>query len=73
MSKHPTFTPIKSSMMKGYHYDPASRVLTVQFHGGSPYAYADVPAERVAAMTGGKSAGSYFAACIKPQHAPTKL
>ena len=29
MTKHPEFTPIKSSMMTGYAYDPDSRALTI--------------------------------------------
>lgn len=73
MTEHPTFTPIASSMMKGYYYDPASRVLTVQFHAGKPYAYADVPQAKIEAMTTAKSAGAYFAANIRSSHAPTKL
>lgn len=73
MSKHPAFTPIQSSMLRGYHYDPASRVFTVQFHTGSPYAYAGVPQAMVDAMTSAPSAGVHFAANIRSAHKATKL
>lgn len=73
MTKHPEFTPLKSSMMKGYHYDPASQVLTAQFHGGLPYAYAGVPQAKVDAMLAAPSSGSYFAANIRSAHKATKL
>lgn len=73
MSADLKFTPIKSSMMSGYHYDPASQALTVQFSGGKAYAYADVPQAKVDAMTAHNSAGTYFAASIKPHHGATPL
>lgn len=73
MAKHPEFTPIKSSMMSGVHYDPATRELTVQFSGGSVYRYDDVSAERVETMMGNKSPGGYFTASIKGLHPATKL
>lgn len=73
MSKLPNFTPIKSSAMTGFHHDPTSRVLTVQFNGGRAYSYADVPVEKVQAMIENKSPGGYFSSNIKDRHAATKL
>lgn len=73
MPKHPEMTPIKSSAMQGYAYDPTSRTLHVEFRPGSVYAYADVSAEKVEAMMGNQSPGSYFAANIRNTHKATKL
>jgi hypothetical protein len=73
VSKHLNYTPLTSSMLKGYHYDPAAKILTAQFHGGAPYAYAGVPQAKVDAMTAADSAGAYFAANIRSAHKATKL
>jgi hypothetical protein len=43
MSK-PKSSPIKSSWLKGAHYDAKTKVLTVHMASGS-YEYADVPPE----------------------------
>lgn len=73
MAKLPEMTPVASSMMTGFHYDPDKRDLTVQFTSGAAYRYADVSAERVAAMAENKSIGGYFSAKIRDQHKSTKL
>lgn len=73
MADLPKLTPIESSSLNGYHYDPNSRVLTVQFSSGAHYSYDDVSAERVEALSGAKSPGGYFAAKIRDQHKATKL
>lgn len=65
-------TPIESSWLKGSHYDPQSRVLTVQYHGGKTYRHEDVPAEKYEAFTGAASPGSFYNAKIKNNH-PGKL
>lgn len=69
----PKLTPIESSSLNGYHYDPNSRVLTVQFSSGAHYSYDDIPIEKVEALTGNKSPGGYFAANIRDRHKATKL
>lgn len=71
MSKLPPMTSVSSSAMTGFHYDPASRALTVQFRGGGAYSYAGVSAARVQAMQDAPSLGGYFAAHIKPKHPAT--
>lgn len=69
----PEMTPIKSSMMSGYAYDPNTRDLHIEFRPGSVYTYHDVSAEKVEAMREAKSPGGYFSAKIKPNHKVTKL
>lgn len=73
MAKHPEFTPVKSSMLSGYAYDPDTRILHAQFKNGSVYTYVDVPAERVATMAENASPGSYFNSQIKGQYGGKRL
>jgi hypothetical protein len=73
MAKLPDLTPVKSSMMTGYAYDPNTRDLTVQFTSGAAYRYADVSAEKVEAMAGNKSIGGFFSAKIRDHHSSVKL
>lgn len=73
MSKKLELTPLKSSMLNGYHYDQESRTLTVEFSNGTKYAYADVPLDKIEAFTGAASPGGFFAAKIRNNHSATKL
>lgn len=73
MAKIPEMTPIKSSAMTGYHYDPTTRELHVEFRPGSIYRYEGVTAEKAEAMMGNQSPGSYFAANIRNTHKATKV
>lgn len=73
MDKLPDLTPVKSSMMAGYAYDPNTRDLVVQFNSGAAYRYSDVSAEKVEAMAGNKSIGAYFNAKISGKHPAVKL
>lgn len=68
MSALPTMTPLESSMLKGMHYAPETRTLTVQFSNGKSYAYSDVTAERAAALEGSASPGRYFNDQVKGLH-----
>jgi hypothetical protein len=36
---------LQSTMLRAFHYDPASRTLQVRFHTGGHYAYRNVPPE----------------------------
>ena len=65
-------TPIKSSNIAAYHYDPHSRDLTLQFVGGAKHVYADVPQERVDGMLNNGSAGKYFHKFIRNGFASRK-
>ena len=72
MSK-PELTPINSSMFSGQHYDPNSRVLTVQFKNGAIHQYEDLPIEKHEAFVGAASPGRYFNDRIKPNHIGRKV
>lgn len=69
----PDLTPLKSSAVNGYAYDPQSRQLTVEFKSGGRYVYDDVPIERVTAFAGSASPGSFLAKKIQSQYRATKL
>lgn len=69
----PPLTPLKSSALAGYAYDPNARVLTVEYASGAKYAYEDVGIEKVEAMQGNPSPGSYFAARIRNNFKARKL
>jgi hypothetical protein len=66
-------TKIKSSALHGYRYDPDKRDLVVKFTNGNTYTYADVPADKVEAMTGSASPGSYFNRRIAGVHIGLKV
>ncbi len=61
-----------SSNIKAYAYDPATKVLRVQFKNGGTYDYAEVPQETVDAFVEADSKGSYLSV-IKAEHEATKV
>lgn len=62
-------TKLDSSLLAGFHYDPQSRDLTVEFKdSGRRYVYKDVTAEKIEALHGADSAGAYFNRRIKGWH-----
>jgi KTSC domain len=69
MAKPPALTPVKSSAMKAYAYEPHTGTLTVEFHSGKRWAYEGVSLERATAFEGAASKGRYFSDQIKPHHA----
>ena len=73
MTKIPDLTPIESSMFSAHHYDPNSRVMTVQFKNGSVRQYDGVPMEKHDAFTGNQSPGRYFNSKIKNNYASRKI
>ena len=73
MTKPPELTPIKSSMFSAQHYDPSSRVLTVQFKNGAVHQYDDVGADKHFAFVGAASPGAYFNDKLKGNHLGRKL
>ncbi len=66
-------TPVKSSMLAGFHHDPDTRVLTVEFNNGQRYQYTDVGIDKVATMAESASPGSFFNSRVKGLHPGTKL
>ena len=61
--------PIKSSMFDEIGYDANTRELQVRMKGGKIYSYSDVPIEKVEALKGNQSPGSYFHRRIRGIHA----
>lgn len=68
MSALPTMTPLESTALSGYHYDPSTKKLTVQFKSGKHFEYDDVSMERAVSLEGSDSPGRYFGAEIKGNH-----
>lgn len=62
-------TEVKSSLLKSIAYDPATKVLEVEFKNGPSkvYQYSDVTPEKYAEMLAAKSLGSFFLKEIKPK------
>ena len=56
---HPKLTPVESTALKGYHYDPKTSTLTVQFHSGHTY-HAHVSAEVHQAFVAAESKGGFW-------------
>lgn len=73
MAKIPELTPIKSSMFDGHHYDPNTRVMTVQFKNGAVHQFEDVGIEKHTAFTESASPGRYFNERIKGNHIGRKV
>lgn len=65
--KHTHETP-KSSNVARSEYDDQTRVLTVHFHSGGVYDYADVPPEKWNGLRGSDSPGKFINTHIKPSH-----
>jgi hypothetical protein len=64
--------PVQSSNIEAIGFNDESGTLYVQFHGGSTYSYANVPAEVVQGLIGAASKGSYFAQKIKNKYVTSK-
>jgi lysyl-tRNA synthetase class 2 len=57
--------PVDSTSVKSVGYEPASRVLEVEFQGGRVYRYFDVPPRRYRAFLDAESAGRFLNTEIK--------
>ncbi len=66
-------TPIDSSVVKGYSYNPDSRELRVRFPNGDIHQYEDVPIEKVHTLAGAESPGRYFNEKIRGIHLSKKV
>jgi hypothetical protein len=66
-------TDVKSTVISGHGYDPATQTMRVRFNGGKMYDYEGVPADKYAAFTGAASLGSFHAKKIKPVHTAKKV
>jgi hypothetical protein len=57
--------PYNSSTIFSAGYDPATRVLEIEFRNHRLYRYMDVPPEVYAGLRAADSAGAYFTAHIR--------
>ena len=64
---------VKSSNLVSVGYDSASRILEIEFGGGSVYRYSGVPPEEHKGLMGASSHGKYFAAHIKGVYRYTRV
>jgi hypothetical protein len=58
-------TPVDSTSVMSVGYEPASRILEVEFHGGRVYRYFDVPPRRYRGLLDAESAGRFLNTEIK--------
>lgn len=56
---------VESSNLESIGYDPASRVLEVEFKGGSVYRYRECTADQFRGLQDAVSKGSYFSKNIR--------
>ena len=61
-------TPVRSSNIRFVGYDPASRTLEVEFHGGGLYQYSGVPETIYQGFMRAASRGSYFHDLLKGRY-----
>jgi hypothetical protein len=62
----PTMTPVSSTTVSGYSFDPVLGTLYISFTNRTVYVYGKVPTEVVSEVFNGEgSAGSKFSAMIK--------
>lgn len=64
------YTTLTSSNLRGVDYDPASQILTVDFHSGNTMRYANVPQSEVDALCSADSVGKHFNQFIKSSYDP---
>jgi len=57
--------PLESSSIASAGYDPATRVLEIEFRNGGLYRYRNVPREIFDALLGAASKGRFFAERIR--------
>jgi len=56
---------LNSSNLAGYYYDPATRMLKIQFVSGGTHVYNDVPQDVADGLGSAESPGKYFNSSIK--------
>jgi hypothetical protein len=60
--------PVDSSAIASVGYDPARRVLEIEYKGGRPYAYRGVPPHAAAALLVAPSKGTFVNTRIKGRY-----
>lgn len=59
------FTPVDSSVLKGYKYDPEAQEFSAVTNNGQLYTHGDVSPDQVAAFEGAKSKGRAWTTAIR--------
>ena len=59
---------VSSSNIQGIGYDPETRTLEVQFHGGKHWRYFDVAPHAYQALMSADSVGKHFGTHIRSLH-----
>lgn len=60
-----TFTVVTSSNLKGYFYEPSTKVLSIIFNNNRVYAFARVPQIIVTGLANANSKGVFFSSKIR--------
>lgn len=66
-------TPVTSSNIKSVGYDPAKKILEVEFHDLSVYHYLNVPQSVYTDLMRASSHGSYLARYVKGVYSYQKI
>ena len=66
-------TPCKSSQVKAFGYDAASKTLQLEFNSGGIYQYHDVPASTFDSMKECESVGKFLGTEIKGKFKFTRI
>lgn len=56
---------LSSSNLRSCDYDAQTQILSITFHSGRTYRYADVPEDTYQSLLNAPSAGKYFNSAIK--------
>lgn len=59
------WTPVQSSNVAAYRYNPGKHVFEIRFTSGRVYSFADVPQNIVDEFASADSKGKYFNSAIK--------
>lgn len=68
ITKIPTLTPVDSSALKRYAYEPATQTLFIQFPSGNTYAYPEVSTDTWAQFQAAESKGRFYGQHIKGKY-----
>jgi KTSC domain len=60
--------PLESSVLKSVEYDGAAAILTLEFHSGKTYQYAEVPLGAYQGLLLAKSPGKFYGEHIRRQY-----
>ena len=56
---------VSSSNVDAFKYDPSTRQLSIQFHGGRRYTYFNIPLDTAEGLATAPSPGGWFHATLK--------